>query len=127
MSLIERFQNLAEKIGQVARLIENAVGDDPPEFLNVHLKINIDLPSGEAYCLVIAKEESRFDEGFDAFTSLRMKADEQFWIDVFDGKISVFGGYTQGRVYIPNYRLNRFNIFLISGLISMLLNLKMKL
>ncbi|MHA1405279.1 MAG: hypothetical protein ACTSSI_16065 [Candidatus Helarchaeota archaeon] len=126
MAIMERFQSFAEKLGQISQLIENAVGDEAPEFLNVNLKVNIKLSSGP-YCLTISKEGSGFSNGFDKFTDLHIKADDPLWNDVFDGKISLFGGYTSGRVEIPNFRPNRFNVFLLSGLISMLLSLKMKL
>ncbi|MHC1591294.1 MAG: hypothetical protein ACXQS8_04365 [Candidatus Helarchaeales archaeon] len=125
MALITRFKNFADKLGQISQLIENAAGGEAPEFLNVNLKANIELPSGQ-YCLIISKDGSSFSEGFDKFTGLVIKTDENTWNEILDGNISLFRGYTSGRVEVPNFRPNRFNVFLLSGLISMLLSLKMK-
>ena len=120
----DRFQGFIEKIGQISAMVKKIAGDKVPDFINMSLKANLQLGT-KKYTLIINPEETNFVEGHDPFTEFTIRADEQFWHDVFDGTYTFFGGYTRGLVEIPNFRPQRFKVFYISGMLSMLQSLKM--
>jgi hypothetical protein len=122
----ERFKNFVEKIGQITTMVKEFAGDNVPDFVFMSLKVNLVI-DGKKYTMIISPDETNFIEGHDKFTQFHIEANEQFWQDVFDGKHTFFGGYTQNLVEIPNYHPNRFNVFFISGMLSMLQHLKIKI
>ncbi|MHA1267296.1 MAG: hypothetical protein ACTSRS_18810 [Candidatus Helarchaeota archaeon] len=122
----QRFKNLVAKFGQIITMVNEFTGENAPDFISMSLKANLTIDS-KKYTMIISPSDADFIEGHDPYTRLFITASEQFWHDVFDGKLTFFGGYTQNRVQIPNYRTNRFSIFYISGMISMLQHLKMKI
>jgi putative sterol carrier protein len=120
----DRFQNFITKIGQISSMVKDVAGDKVPDFVNMSLKANLRI-GDNSYTLIIGPDETGFVEGHDPFTEFEITAKEEFWHDVFDGKYTFFGGYTRGLVTIPNFRPNRFKVFFISGMLSMLQNMKM--
>ena len=120
----KRFNTLATKIGQVSNMVKDFVKDDPPEFLTMNFKLNL-IIDGKDFCFILGQEDSGFQKGHDKFTDFKVIAHSSFWNDVFDGIYTFFGGYTRGLVKIPNFKPHRYKVFLISGLISMLLNMSM--
>ncbi|MHA1650292.1 MAG: hypothetical protein ACTSYB_08865 [Candidatus Helarchaeota archaeon] len=106
-------------------MIKKLSGGEVPDFINMSLKANLSINS-KRFTLILSPTEPAFVEGHDPFTEFEIIADEQFWHDVFDGKYTFFGGYTRGLVEIPNFRPQRFKVFYISGMLSMLQSLKMK-
>ncbi|NHI94069.1 MAG: hypothetical protein EAX96_16385 [Candidatus Lokiarchaeota archaeon] len=120
----ERFSSLANKIGQVSNMIKDFIKDNPPEFLNMSFKVNLIIDNKD-YCFIISQENSSFEKGHNKFTEFKVIASSKFWLDVFDGNYTFFGGYAEGLVEIPNFKPHRYKVFLISGLISMLLNMNM--
>ena len=127
MALIERFNNLAAKIEQIKTMISSAVGEEAPDVLNLNMILNSKIPEMESYHLILSPSGSNFEKGESPFASITITSDKNTWNDVFDGNISLFGAYTSGRLTANKYRSNRFNIFLLSGLISFLLNMKITL
>jgi hypothetical protein len=123
--LEDRFKNFIVKIGQVSAMVKKLAGENVPDFISMSLKANLTIGT-KKYTLIISPEENNFIEGHDSFTEFLIKADdEQFWNDVFDGKYTFFGGYTQALVEIPNFRPHRYKVFYISGMLAMLQNLGM--
>ncbi len=122
----KRLKNFLLKIGKITAMVKEFTGENVPDFVYMSLKANLTINS-KKYTMIISPEESNFIEGHDPFTQFYIEADEQFWHEVFDGNLTFFGGYTQNRVKIPNYRPNRFKVFYISGMLSMLQHLKMKI
>ncbi len=120
----KRFQTFSEKIVQITSMIGDFIKDDPPEFLEMNFKMNL-IIDGKKYCLIFGQEDSGFHEGHDKFTEFTVIASSQFWNDVLDGKYTFFGGYAKGFVEVPNFKPNRYKVFLASGFISMLLNMNM--
>lgn len=120
----DRFKNFMAKIGQVSAMVKKLAGENVPDFINMSLKANLIIGT-EKYTLIISPEESDFIEGHDPFTEFLIKADSSFWNDVFNGKYTFFGGYTQGLTEIPNFRPHRYKVFYISGMLAMLQNLGM--
>ena len=127
MALIERFKNLASKIQQIKSLISTSVGEETPDILNLNMILNIDLRGKESYNLILSPSESRFEKGKSPFAIMTITSNEDVWNKVFDGDITLFGAYTSGKIKVNKYRSNRFNLFILSGLISFLLNMKIKL
>ncbi len=119
-----RFKSFVAKIGQVSAMVKKLAGDKVPDFINMSLKANLMIGT-KKYTLIISPEENNFIEGHDPFTEFSVKADESFWNDVFDGKYTFFGGYTQTLAEIPNFRPHRYKVFYISGMLAMLQNLGM--
>ena len=127
MSLVvieKRFGTLATKIGEASSMVKDFVKDDPPEFLTMSFKLNLVI-DGKDFCFIIGQEDSSFIKGHDKFTEFKVIAPSTFWNDVFNGTYTLFGGYAKGLAKIPNFKPHRYKVFLISGLISMLLNMKM--
>ena len=124
LKIENRFKEFAKKIGQVSVMIKDFVKEDPPDLLEMNFKMNLIIDEKE-YCLIISQEDSNFQEGHDKFTEFKVIASSNFWNDVLDGNYTFFGGYAQGFVEIPNFKPHRYKVFLISGLISILLNMKM--
>lgn len=124
VEITERFREFITKIGQISTMVKDIAGEKVPDFVNMSLKANLHLGK-KKYTLIISPEETDFIEGHDRFTEFKIIADEQFWNDVFDGKYTFFGGYTKKLVEIPNFRPHRYKVFYISGMISMLQNMKM--
>ena len=125
LSTVEkRFETFSEKIVQITNMIGDFIKDDPPEFLEMNFKMNLVI-DGEKYCLIFGQEDSAFRKGHDKFTEFKVIASSNFWNGVLDGKYTFFGGYARGLVEVPNFKPNRYKVFLISGFISMLLNMKM--
>jgi len=120
----KRFSAFATKVGQVSSMVKDLIKDDPPEFLIMNFKLNLVI-DGKDFCFIIGQEDSSFQKGHDKFTDFKVIASSTFWNDVFDGAHTVFGGYARGLVEIPNFKPHRYKVFLISGLISMLLNMNM--
>jgi len=120
----ERFQNFVIKIGQISSMVKDIAGDKVPDFINMKLKANLYLGNNK-YTLILSPDEAKFIEGHDPFTEFKIISDEQFWHEVFDGKFTFFGGYTRGLAEIPNFRPQRFKVFYISGMLSMLRSLNM--
>ena len=118
----ERFKNFLVQIGKATAMVKKIAGENVPDFISMSLKANL-LLGNKKYTLTIGQEENKFVEGHDPFTEFLICADEQFWNDVFDRKCTFFGGYTQARVDIPNFRPHRYKVFFISGMLSMLQNL----
>ena len=121
--LEERFRNFVLKFEDISNKLLSNLGENAPDFIKLSLKANLQLDD-KKYTLILASEESNFVEGHDPFTQFEIISDEQFWHDVFDGKYTVFGGYTRGLVEIPNFRPQRFKVFFISGMLSMLQSMK---
>ena len=122
--LEDRFKNFITKIGQISTMVKKVAGDKVPDFINMSLKANL-IFGTKKYTLIISPDGTDFVEGHDPFTEFKVVTDEQFWHDVFDGKYTFFGGYTRGLAEIPNFRPNRFKVFYISGMLSMLQSMKM--
>ena len=120
----DRFRNFITKIGQITSMVKNVGGDKVPDFINMSLKANLTIGS-KKYTLKISPDETDFLDGHDSYTDFKVISDKKFWHDVFDGKYTFFGGYTRNLVEIPNFRPNRFKVFFISGMLSMLQSLKM--
>jgi hypothetical protein len=118
----ERFKNFLVQFGKATTAVKKIAGENVPDFINMSLKANL-LLGTKKYTLTIGQEEKTFVEGHDPFTEFLICANEQFWNDVFDRKCTFFGGYTRGLVDIPNFRPNRYKVFLISGMLSILQNL----
>lgn len=118
----ERFKNFLTQIGKATAMVKKIAGENVPDFISMSLKANL-LLGTKKYTLTIGQEANTFVEGHDSFTEFLIRADEQFWNDVFDRKYSFFGGYTRGLVEIPNFRPHRYKVFFISGMLSMLQNL----
>jgi len=125
LSTVEkRFETFSDKIIQITSMIGDFIKDDPPEFLKMNFKMNLVI-DGENFCLIFGQEDSGFQKGHDKFTEFKVIASSKFWNDVLDGKYTLFGGYAKGLVEVPNFKPNRYKIFLVSGFIAMLLNMKM--
>jgi hypothetical protein len=120
----ERFQNFVMKIGQISSMVKDIAGEKVPDFINMKLKMNIDLGK-KKYTLILSPDDAKFVEGHDPFTEFKIISDEKFWHEVFDGKYTFFGGYTRGLAEIPNFRPQRYKVFYISGMLSMLRSLNM--
>ncbi|NVM01849.1 MAG: hypothetical protein HWN67_05915 [Candidatus Helarchaeota archaeon] len=127
MALIERFNTLASKIEQIKSMISSSVGEEAPDVLNLNMIMNLDIPEMEPHSLILSPSGSKLEKGKSPFAIMTISSDENTWNEIFDGKISLFGAYTSGRLKANKYRSNRFNIFLLSGLISFLLNMKIEL
>ncbi|MHA1299919.1 MAG: hypothetical protein ACTSO9_10885 [Candidatus Helarchaeota archaeon] len=127
MEVIKRFNTLASKIEQIKSMISNAVGEETPDILNMNMIINLRFSGNDSHTLILSPTGSKIEKGESPFAAITITSDENTWNDIFDGKISLFGAYTAGKMKINKYRSNRFNIFLLSGLISFLLNMKIKL
>ncbi|MFX0137307.1 MAG: hypothetical protein ACFFDN_26955 [Candidatus Hodarchaeota archaeon] len=127
MTLIERFNTLASKIEQIKSMISSSVGEEAPDVLNLNMIMNLDIPELEPLYLILSPSGSKLEKGKSPFAIMTITSNENTWNEIFDGKISLFGAYTSGRLKANKYRSNRFNIFLLSGLISFLLNMKIKL
>ncbi len=127
MALIERFNTLASKIEQIKSMISSSVGEEAPDVLNLNMIINLEIPEMEPYYLILSPSGSKLEKGKSPFAIMTISSDVNTWNEIFDGKISLFGAYTSARLKANKYRSNRFNIFLLSGLISFLLNMKIKL
>ena len=127
MTLIERFNTLASKIEQIKSMISSSVGEEAPDVLNLNMIMNLDIPELEPHSLILSPSGSKLEKGKSPFAIMTISSDENTWNEIFDGKISLFGAYTSGRLKANKYRSNRFNIFILSGLISFLLNMKIKL
>ncbi|MFX1450126.1 MAG: hypothetical protein ACFFCM_04745 [Promethearchaeota archaeon] len=127
MTLIERFNTLASKIEQIKSMISSSVGEEAPDVLNLNMIMNLDIPEMEPHSLILSPSGSKLEKGKSPFAIMTISSDENTWNEIFDGNISLFGAYTSGRLKANKYRSNRFNIFLLSGLISFLLNMKIKL
>lgn len=122
----ERFKNFLTKIGQIITMVKEFAGENIPDFVYMSLKANILLDS-KKYTMIISPDETDFVEGHDPFTKFLIKAKEQVWNNVFDGTHTFFGGYTMNLIEIPDYHTNRFSVFYISGMLSMLQHLKIKI
>ena len=119
-----RFKDFIAKIGQISSMVKQLGGDKVPDFINMSLKANLTIDS-KNYTLIISPDSTDFVKGHDKFSEFLIKTNEQFWHDVFDGKHTFFGGYTRGLAEIPNFSPQRFKVFFISGMLSMLQSLKM--
>ncbi len=126
VAIEERFKNFITKISQITKMVKDFAGENVPDFIYMSLKANLTL-DGKKYLMTISPDEVEFVEGHDPFTKFSITATEEVWHNIFDGKHTFFGGYTQNLVGIPNYRPNRFSVFYISGMLSMLQHLKMKI
>lgn len=127
MEIIQRFKNLVTKIDQIKSMISDTVGEEVPDILNLNMILNLFFLGNESYSLLLAPSGSKIEKGESPFAILNIITDEKTWNDIFDGKTSLFGAFANGRIKVNKYRSNRFNIFLLSGLISFLLNMKVKL
>jgi len=127
MTLIERFNTLSSKIEQIKSMISSSVGEEAPDVLNLNMIMNLDIPEMEPHYLILSPSGSKLEKGKSPFAIMTLSSDETTWNEIFDGNISLFGAYTSGKLKANKYRSNRFNIFLLSGLISFLLNMKIKL
>lgn len=126
VAIEERFKKFLTKIGQITVMVKEFAGENVPDFVYMSLKANLTLDK-KKYTMMISPDETDFVEGHDPFTKFHIEANEDVWQDIFDGKHTFFGGYTQNLVRIPNYRPNRFSVFFMSGMLSMLQHLKMKI
>ncbi|MHA1377935.1 MAG: hypothetical protein ACTSRG_06100 [Candidatus Helarchaeota archaeon] len=126
MEIIQRFKTLTSKIDQIKSMISDTVGEEAPDVLNLNMIINLYFTGNAAYSLLLSPSGSKIEKGESPFAAINMTTDESTWNDIFDGKTSLFGAYTAGRIKVNKYRSNRFNIFILSGLISFLLNMKVK-
>ena len=126
VAIEERFKNFLTKIGQITRMVKEFAGENVPDFVYMSLKANLTLDK-KNYRIIICPDVNVFVEGHDPFKKFHIEANENVWQDILDGKHTFFGGYTQNLVRIPNYRPNRFSVFFISGMLSMLQHLKMKI
>ena len=127
MQVIQRFNNLTAKIDQIKSMISNATGEEAPELLNLNMIVNLEFPQKGNYSLFMSPDECKVEKGENPFAAFTLTAEEKVWNDIFDGNTSLFGAYAVGRLKANKYRANRFNIFLLSGLISFLLDMKIKL
>ncbi len=127
MGVIERFTTFAAKIDQIKSMISSAVGEEAPDMLNLNLILNLDFEKNEPYSLMLSPSGSKIEKGENPFAAMTITCKENTWNEIFDGKISLFGAYSSGKLKANKYRSNRFNLFLLSGLISFLLNMKVKL
>ena len=127
MHIIERFNTLAHKIDQIKSLISSSVGEEVPDILNLNMILNLEFPQQEQYSLFLSPSGSKIEIGISPFAITTITSNQNTWNDVFDGKITLFGAFTSGKLKVKKYRSNRFNIFLLSGLISFLLNMNIKL
>ena len=121
----DRFQNFVAKFEDISKRLLNNLGENAPDLVRMSLKANLQI-GNKKFTLILSPAETNFLEGHDNFTEFKIIADEQFWHDVLDGKYTFFGGYTQGLAEIPNFRPQRFKVFFISGMLSMLQSLKVK-
>lgn len=127
MELSDRFNTLASKIGQIKSMISTAAGEEAPDLLNLNLILNVNILDIGTYSLILSPSECKFEKGESPFAGITMISDENTWNEIFDGKITLFGAFTSDKIKVNRYRSNRFNLFLLSGMISFLLNMKIKL
>lgn len=121
----DRFRNFVTKFEEISNKLLANLGDKAPDFVRMSLKANL-LLGTKKFTLILSPERSDFLEGHDPYTEFTVIADDRFWADVFDGNYTFFGGYTKNLVQIPNFRPNRYKVFFISGMLSMLQSLKVE-
>ncbi|MHA1143295.1 MAG: hypothetical protein ACTSRW_01015 [Candidatus Helarchaeota archaeon] len=117
---LKRFYNIIKKT-QNLRLLETL----PKALTSFLFLLNIKVINGtknEEFSLFITKDVQKFFRGYSAASDFTIIGPKDIWIDILDGKRSLFGEIIKKNLEVHNIRVNWLKTLLFSQVIWILTN-----